>query len=121
MTHDPTGPVITSYAEAPAKTIDVRGTQIAYRELGPRGIRVNTVSPGFKWGPVLEQALQEQAAARGVDVEAVIAPIRGALALGRIPTDADVADAVVFFCSDLSRSITGQTLYVDGGHGPIAH
>jgi NAD(P)-dependent dehydrogenase (short-subunit alcohol dehydrogenase family) len=91
------------------------------RELGPRGIRVNTVAPGYKWGPVLEHALQEQAASMGVDIDEVAAPIRDSIALRRIPTDSDVANAIVFFCSDLARSITGQTLFVDGGHGHIMH
>jgi NAD(P)-dependent dehydrogenase (short-subunit alcohol dehydrogenase family) len=91
------------------------------RELGPRGIRVNTVSPGFKWGPVLEGALQAVADAQGVDLDTVAAPIRESLALRRIPTDADVANAIVFFCSDLARTVTGQTLFVDGGHGPMLH
>lgn len=91
------------------------------RELGPRGIRVNTVAPGYKWGPVLEQALQDRADAQGVDIETIAGPIRESLALGRIATDADVADAVIFFCSEMSRSITGQTLHVDAGRGEIIH
>lgn len=91
------------------------------RELGPRGIRVNTVAPGYKWGPVLEGVLREQAQALGVDIEEVVKPIRDSLALRRIPTDVDVANAIVFFCSDLAASITGQTLFVDAGHGQTIH
>jgi NAD(P)-dependent dehydrogenase (short-subunit alcohol dehydrogenase family) len=91
------------------------------RELGPRGIRVNTVAPGYKWGPVLEGGLRAQAAATGTDVEDLVRPIRDSLALRRIPTDADVANAVVFFCSELAHNITGQMLFVDGGQGDIIH
>jgi NAD(P)-dependent dehydrogenase (short-subunit alcohol dehydrogenase family) len=90
-------------------------------ELGPRGIRVNTVSPGYKWGPVLEGALRALADAQGVDIEDLVQPIRESLALRRIPTDADVANAIIFFCSDLAVNITGQTLFVDAGHGPTIH
>jgi NAD(P)-dependent dehydrogenase (short-subunit alcohol dehydrogenase family) len=85
------------------------------RELGPDGIRVNTVAPGWKWGPVAERALQEDADRRGVTLDAVIAPITAQLSLRRFATDDDVANAVAFFCSDLARNVTGQTLYVDGG------
>jgi NAD(P)-dependent dehydrogenase (short-subunit alcohol dehydrogenase family) len=91
------------------------------RELGPRGIRVNTVSPGYKWGPVLEGALRDRADALGVGVDELVNPIRESLALRRIPTDADVANTIVFFCSDLAAGVTGQTLFVDGGHGQTIH
>jgi NAD(P)-dependent dehydrogenase (short-subunit alcohol dehydrogenase family) len=38
------------------------------------------------------------------------------IALGRIPTSEEIAGAVVFFASDLSRVVTGQALDVNGGH-----
>jgi len=91
------------------------------RELGPRGIRVNTVAPGYKWGPVLEEAVRTQAEALGVDIEGVLQPMRDSLALRRLPTDADVANTIAFFCSDLAKAITGQTLFVDAGHGQTLH
>jgi NAD(P)-dependent dehydrogenase (short-subunit alcohol dehydrogenase family) len=91
------------------------------RELGPLGIRVNTVAPGYKWGPVLEGALQEQADARHVELEEVVAPIRDGLALRRIPTDADVANVVVFLCSSYSNGVTGETVHIDGGMGDTIH
>jgi NAD(P)-dependent dehydrogenase (short-subunit alcohol dehydrogenase family) len=91
------------------------------RELGPRGIRVNTVSPGYKWGPVLESALRAQAEATGVDIDRVAQPIRDSLALRYIPTDGDVANTIAFLCSDLAKGITGQTLFVDAGHGHTIH
>ena len=91
------------------------------RELGPLGIRVNTDAPGWKWGPVLVGVLQAEADARGVELEEVVAPIRDGLALRRIPTDEDVANLVVFFCSPYSDGVTGQTLHIDGGQGDIIH
>lgn len=111
--------VTMSYGATKAAMV-AAGWYIA-RELGPRNIRVNTVSPGYKWGPVLEEGLQALAESLDVEIEQVVAPIRDSLALRRIPTDADVANAIVFLCSDLAAGITGQTLFVDGGQGPTIH
>jgi NAD(P)-dependent dehydrogenase (short-subunit alcohol dehydrogenase family) len=91
------------------------------RELGVLGIRVNTVAPGYKWGPVLQDVLQTEADDRGVDLDEVVAPIRDSLVLGRIPTDANVANVVVFFCSSYAEGITGETLHIDGGQGDFIH
>jgi len=85
------------------------------RELGPSGIRVNTVSPGWKWGPVLERYLQGEADRTGVSLAHAVDDVNAQLALRRMPDDHDVAAVIAFFCSDASRSITGQNLFVDGG------
>ena len=58
---------------------------------------------------------------RHVELEEVVAPIRDGLALRRIPTDADVANVVVFLCSSYSDGVTGQTIHIDGGMGDILH
>jgi len=84
-------------------------------ELGPLGIRVNTVAPGWKWGPVLERYLRAEAERTGVELDAVVESVSSRLALRRLPTDDDVAAVIVFFCSDASRAVTGQTLFVDSG------
>lgn len=85
------------------------------RELGASGIRVNTVSPGWKWGPVLEGYLQSEADRAGIGLAEAVEAVSSQLALRRLADDDDVAAAIVFFCSDASRSITGQNLFVDGG------
>jgi NAD(P)-dependent dehydrogenase (short-subunit alcohol dehydrogenase family) len=85
------------------------------RELGPHRIRVNTVAPGFKWGPVLEAWANEQAAKRGVPLGEVVAGLERETALGSLASDDDVANSVVFFLSDLSAKVTGQILYVEAG------
>lgn len=84
-------------------------------ELGPSGIRVNTVAPGWKWGPVLEQYMRREAARAGADLSTVVESISSTLALRRLANDDDVAAVIAFFCSDGARSITGQTLFVDCG------
>ena len=71
---------------------------------GPRGIRVNSVSPGLIDRPGLAEDWPE-----GVDRWHAAAP------LGRTGTPEDIGDACVFLCSDLARWITGTDLVVDGG------
>jgi enoyl-[acyl-carrier-protein] reductase (NADH) len=45
----------------------------------------------------------------------VVSEITANMPLGEIPADEDVAEAVVFFCSDRARMITGETLMVNAG------
>jgi NAD(P)-dependent dehydrogenase (short-subunit alcohol dehydrogenase family) len=90
--------------------------QTMAKELGPAGIRVNAVVPGYIWGPALERWFAHLAQERGVKPEAVYAEIASRTALNHIPDSDEVAAAVVFFASDLSRAVTGQALDVNGGH-----
>lgn len=98
---------IQAYASAKAGQIGLT-RQLAH-ELGPFGITVNNVAPGFvrsnanterQWeayGPEGQQKLVEE------------------IALRRLGTPGDIADAVLFLASDHARWITGQVLPVDGG------
>ncbi len=74
------------------------------RELGPRGIRVNCVAPGFL-EPDLSATLSRENRAR----------IARRTALGRLGAPADVVGAVEFLTSPAAGFITGQALTVDGG------
>ena len=85
------------------------------QELGPSGIRVNTVVPGWMWGPSVQYYVDAAARARGVSAEQVLAGITKDMPLGQMATDADVAEAVLFFASDHARAITGQSLLVNAG------
>jgi NAD(P)-dependent dehydrogenase (short-subunit alcohol dehydrogenase family) len=85
------------------------------RELGPDKIRVNMVVPTWMWGPPVQVYVQWQAQERGVSEEEIVRGITANMPLGEIPPDEAVADAVIFFCSDRSRMITGQTLMVNAG------
>jgi len=84
-------------------------------ELGVDGIRVNAVAPGYIMGDALRGWFRSEAAERGVPYEQVEADRTSHTALRHIPDSAEIADAVVFFASDLSRVVTGQVLHVDGG------
>ena len=81
-------------------------TEVAALELGPRGIRVNAVAPGFVHTPLTEGA----AAIPGV-VENYVENT----ALGRAGTPEDVAAAVAFLCSPQSSWMTGEVLDLNGG------
>lgn len=94
----------------------VTATYFLADELGPSGIRTNTVAPGWKWGPRVEGYFDGEAARQGVDRQVLVDTISEELSLRRMATDRDVANAAVFFLSDMSRAITGQTIFVDGGH-----
>ncbi len=87
-------------------------------ELGADKIRVNTVVPTWMWGPPVEGYVNSTAKAQGVPPEQIIAGITQNMPLGEIPTDGDVAEAVVFFASDRARMITAQTLMVNAGEFP---
>jgi NAD(P)-dependent dehydrogenase (short-subunit alcohol dehydrogenase family) len=84
-------------------------------ELGPDGIRVNSVLPGWMWGPSVQGYVGMMAHSREVDEQTVIDEIANDIPLRTIPPDEDVAEAVVFLASDRARMITGQTLDVNGG------
>lgn len=90
--------------------------QTLAKELGRDKIRVNSVVPGYIWGPALQGYFRSLAQQQGTTPDAVYAEIASRTALNHIPTSEEIADAVVFFASDLSRAITGQALDVNGGH-----
>lgn len=89
-----------------AKAAIVALTQSAALEYGPRGIRVNVVAPGAVRSAMTTPLL-------GLGEWEQIWTDR--TPLGRVGDPEDIADVVLFLCSDLARYITGQVLVVDGG------
>ncbi|MEU6493681.1 SDR family oxidoreductase [Streptomyces sp. NPDC046984] len=85
------------------------------RELGPYRIRVNTVLPGWMWGPPVQAYVQFTAHTEGVPEADVKHRLTERMALPELATDGDVADAAVFLASDRARAITGQSLLVNAG------
>jgi NAD(P)-dependent dehydrogenase (short-subunit alcohol dehydrogenase family) len=84
-------------------------------ELGPQGIRVNSVAPGHIWGDSLKWYFGYLAKKRGVTAEQIYEETAAPIDLGRLPEPDEIADAVVFLASDLARAITGQCLDVNCG------
>jgi 3-oxoacyl-[acyl-carrier protein] reductase len=91
-------------------------TRSIAKELGPFGIRANTVSPGFvettlaTWSyrnadGTLDEAKRDEA----------LRLRRAAAPLGTIGEPTDIAYAMLYLASDASRFVTGQNLYVNGG------
>jgi 3-oxoacyl-[acyl-carrier protein] reductase len=94
----------------------VRGfTRTVALEVGPRGINVNCVAPGIVAGDRMDRLCREKARKRGWTYEQVHAEYVQEMALRRVTTAEDVANAVLFLCSEESRNMTGQCLTVDGG------
>jgi 3-oxoacyl-[acyl-carrier protein] reductase len=91
-----------NYSAAKAGLIGL--TKALARELAPRNILVNCVTPGMIAGGMSNQLNPEQ-----LDVILKHVP------LGRLGTPEDVAASVVFLCSDMANYITGQVLRINGG------
>ena len=81
-------------------------TQVAALEMGPRGIRVNAVSPGFVDTPLTEGSYA---------VPGLVEDYVENTALGRAGKPEEIADAVVFLCSPKSSWLTGEVLDLNGG------
>lgn len=83
-------------------------------ELAPHGITVNAIAPGATDTPLNTAAYTDE----------VRAAYNARIALGRIASPEEVADAALFLATDASRYVTGQELLVDGGlsiNGTVGH
>lgn len=90
-------------------------TQALARELAGKGVRVNAVCPGFVSTGMQSREVVWEAKLRGISREQVVAEYIAQTPLGRLETPEDVADVVVFLCSEQSRFMTGQGVNVTGG------
>jgi NAD(P)-dependent dehydrogenase (short-subunit alcohol dehydrogenase family) len=88
------------------------------KELGPRGIRVNAVCPGWVRTEASMRSLATMSARSGTPADELLAGIVGGQSLPGLMEPDDVASVYVFLASDAARNITGQSMGVDRGEVP---
>jgi NAD(P)-dependent dehydrogenase (short-subunit alcohol dehydrogenase family) len=98
-----------------AKASLLAAAQSLATELGPRGVRVNSVAPGYIWADMLRAYFGYLADQRGVPAQQIYDETAAECDLRRLPEPDDIADTVVFLASDLARAITGHCLDVNCG------
>ncbi|MDT5093548.1 MAG: hypothetical protein QOH60_2911 [Mycobacterium sp.] len=98
-----------------AKSALLAMSQSLATELGEKGIRVNSVAPGYIWGGTLKGYFEHQAGKYGTTVDEIYKAAAVNSDLKRLPTEDEVALAILFMASDMSSGITGQTLDVNCG------
>lgn len=106
-------PLLAHYAAS--KWACIGFTKSCARELGPFGIRVNCVCPGYVATSMQQRELVWEADARGMTVEAVIDEYVAQTPLGRLETPEDVARVVAYLASDESEFLTGAAVDITGG------
>ena len=93
-------------AYAASKGALISYTKSLAAELGPRGIRVNCIAPGWVETEMTREALSDPEGRRAIEAS---------IPLGRVAAPADVAGPVLFLVSDLARHVQGEVLNVNGG------
>jgi 3-hydroxybutyrate dehydrogenase len=98
-----------------SKHANIGFMRVLAEELGPRGIRVNAVCPGWVRTRAALRSLGEVSRRAGVSEEQSLEDILAGQALPGLMEPDDVVSAYLFLASDLARDITGQALNVDRG------
>ena len=91
------------------------------KEVSPRGIRVNSVAPGFTETAAATRLIQRLAEQAGTDTNAARQSLMnslGGIPLGRPNRPEEVAELIAFLASDRASSITGSEYVIDGGNIP---
>jgi NAD(P)-dependent dehydrogenase (short-subunit alcohol dehydrogenase family) len=84
-------------------------------ELGADQVRINMVVPSWMWGPPVQAFVKMRAKSENRSEEEIVEEITRNIPLGQIVPDEDVAEAALLLACSRARSITGQTLMVNGG------
>lgn len=91
-------------------------TRTLAAELASEGVNVNAICPGSVEGPRLNAVIEGQAKSQGRPVEVVREEFQNSSPMEEFVQDTDIADAVLFFCSERAERITGQDLNVSAGN-----
>lgn len=84
-------------------------------ELGPKGIRINSVAPGRTKTPLWINRATRMASERGVPIEEIFEEFSEEIPLKRFAEPAEIAVMVAWLASPLASYLTGQAINVDGG------
>ncbi|MGE0749119.1 MAG: SDR family oxidoreductase [Variibacter sp.] len=105
-------PLRTPYAASKWATVGF--TKSLAAELGPDGIRVNAIQPGIVEGERIQQVFENKAKARGVSLETMLKEVLSVVSLRTMVTPQQIADQIVFLCSERGRTISGQAISICG-------
>lgn len=84
-------------------------------ELGPKGIRVNSINPAWTWTSRVEQLMEDRAAREGTSVEEQAGRVSESVPLGRMGTTEEYGQALAWLASPAASFIHGHALMFDGG------
>jgi 3-oxoacyl-[acyl-carrier protein] reductase len=84
-------------------------------ELGPKGIRINSINPTWTWTDRVEQLMTDRAKRSGKSIEEEGAGVVTAVPLGRMGTVEEFGKAVAWLASPAASYIHGHSLMFDGG------
>ncbi len=106
-------PLYTAYAASKAAVLSLtRGMAL---ELAEHDINVNAVCPGNVWSDIWETSTAELSAITGKSARDFFTETIARQPLPRPQTGEDIGAAVVYLCSESSRNITGEAIYISGG------
>lgn len=111
----------STLAYAAAKAALTNYSKGLSKEVSPRGIRVNSVAPGYtetEAAVALTERLAAQAGTDTATARSALMESLGGIPLGRPARPAEVAEVIAFLASDLASAITGSEYVIDGGSIP---
>jgi NAD(P)-dependent dehydrogenase (short-subunit alcohol dehydrogenase family) len=105
-------PLRTPYAAAKWAVVGFSKSLAA--ELGPEGIRVNAIQPGIVSGERIDRVMENKAKARGISPAEMLKEALSVVSMRTTVTPQQIADTIVFICSERGRTISGQAVSVCG-------
>jgi NAD(P)-dependent dehydrogenase (short-subunit alcohol dehydrogenase family) len=114
MSAKKTEPAFGAYAASKA-ALETASKTLA-TELGPFGIRVNSIHPGYIWSEKVEWYMGYLGEQKGITGEEMYRELADETCLKYLPHSSEIAGSVLFFACDLSKPVTGQSLGVNCGH-----